>query len=103
MKNPMNGGEISARHYATRELIYLRWQDGRITSLETATQSAATNLWVAPALMDVQVNGFGGFDFQQDDLQLADLLSAARQLQGAGCATFLLTLITDEWEKLMNR
>jgi N-acetylglucosamine-6-phosphate deacetylase len=99
----MNGGEISARHYATRELIYLRWQDGRITSLETATQSAATNLWVAPALMDVQVNGFGGFDFQQDDLQLADLLSAARQLQGAGCATFLLTLITDEWEKLMNR
>src|ERR1044072_5477528 len=62
-------GEICAKHYTTREPVCLRWQDGRITSLDAAAQTSA-NLWLAPALMDVQVNGFGGVDFQQDDLRL---------------------------------
>jgi N-acetylglucosamine-6-phosphate deacetylase len=54
-------------------------------------------------LVDLQVNGFGGIDFQQDNLTVEDLLTAARQLRAAGCGLFLLTLITDEWAKLTAR
>jgi N-acetylglucosamine-6-phosphate deacetylase len=58
---------------------------------------------VAPPLVDLQINGYGGVDFQQDNLALDDLLRATRKLQAAGCASYLLTLITDEWPRLMAR
>ena len=51
--------------------------------------SCAENVWVAPPLVDLQVNGYGGVDFQQDNLTAEELLSAARQLRAmaapAGC------------------
>ena len=100
----MNGdGEVRARHYATREVVCLRWRDGRIVSLETSSQAPAADLWLAPALVDLQVNGFGGIDFQQDNLTLDHLVCAARKLRDAGCTRFLLTLITDEWPRLTAR
>ena len=98
----MNGGEISARDYSTGKPVCVRWKNGTIVSIEEIS-SAPENLWIAPALFDVQVNGYGGVDFQQDDLTLDDLLSAARQLRRDGCARFFLTLITDEWTKLTAR
>jgi len=62
-----------------------------------------SDVWIAPGLFDAQVNGYGGIDFQQDDVTAGDLISAARQLRNAGCTRFLLTLITDEWTKLTGR
>jgi N-acetylglucosamine-6-phosphate deacetylase len=53
--------------------------------------------------VDVQVNGYGGVDFQRDNLSVEDLLKATRGLRAAGCTRFLLTLITDEWSKLTSR
>jgi N-acetylglucosamine-6-phosphate deacetylase len=76
---------------------------GRITRIETAQPAPPRNLWIAPGLFDIQVNGYGGVDFQQDDLNSAELLSAVRQLRAAGCSRFFLTLITDEWPKLTSR
>jgi len=98
----MSEGEIIARHYATGNPVRLRWKQGAICAIEPASESP-TGLWVAPPLVDLQINGYAGIDFQQDNLTLDDLLSATRQLRAAGCATFLLTLITDEWPKLVSR
>src|SRR5439155_25511530 len=52
---------------------------------------------------DLQVNGYGGVDFQTDSLSAEDLLSAVRHLRTAGCTRFLATLITDEWPKMTGR
>lgn len=98
----MDTGELTARHFATRQPVRVRWTGGVITHLEPApapTEAA----WIAPALFDVQVNGYAGVDFQQDDLTADDLLRAARALRADGCGAFLLTLITDEWSKLTAR
>lgn len=54
-------------------------------------------------LIDLQVNGFAGTDFQQDDLGQDQLESAARALVQAGCERFLLTLVTDRWNRLLSR
>src|SRR5689334_24907237 len=78
-------GEICGWYYATREPIRLRWQNGLITALEKAEPSLAKDFWIAPTLFDLQVNGFGGIDFQQDNLTVENLLSAVRQLRAAGC------------------
>jgi N-acetylglucosamine-6-phosphate deacetylase len=95
-------------------LIRLKWGNGTITELERLVTgriasdpelaaSVDTDVWIAPGLFDAQVNGYGGVDFQQDDLKVGDLVSAARQLRNAGCTRFLLTLITDEWTTLTRR
>jgi len=96
-------GEVHAWHWATRQPVRLGWQEGTITHFTTADPLPPPDVWIAPALFDVQVNGYGGIDFQQDNLSADSLLSAARQLRAAGCARFLLTLITDDWLKLMAR
>ncbi len=60
-------------------------------------------LWLAPPLVDPQVNGFAGVDFQRDDLEAADLEHAAAALRRHGCTRFWLTLITDAWDLLLAR
>lgn len=99
----MGDGEVYARHYATGQPICLRWRDGHITHLERTAVEPQPDLWVAPPLFDLQINGYGGVDFQRDGLKLNDLLLATRELRRAACTRFLVTLITDEWSKLTAR
>jgi len=54
----------------------------------------------APALFDLQVNGFAGVDFQQADLALVDLRRAVDALRDRETHRLLLTLITDGIEAL---
>ena len=99
----MNSGEIIAWHQQTRQPARLRWLDGRITALEATDVEPQRDLWLAPPLVDLQVNGFAGVDFQQDNLTVDELLKATRGLRDAGCTRFLFTLVTDEWTRLMGR
>ncbi len=99
----MNEGDLCARHYATGQPVRVIWQHGRINAVLGANQPTPQDLWIAPALVDLQVNGFGGVDFQQDELPLASLVTASRRLRAAGCTRHLLTLITDEWPRLIGR
>lgn len=96
-------GEIKARHCQTGEPVSVSWEDGVITRVSSAAAEVPHNLWVAPALFDLQVNGYAGVDFQQDGLTTRDLLHAARMLRRDGCTRFLLTLITDDWTALTAR
>lgn len=99
----MHQGEIKARHYATGEPMLVRWRAGRFTELSPCAAPGDPDLWIAPALVDLQVNGFAGVDFQQDGLSEADLGRAVRALRQAGCGGFFYTLITEEWSKLIAR
>ncbi len=99
----MNQGEICARHYRTGEPVRVLWQNGRINAILRPNRAVPTGSWIAPALVDLQVNGYGGVDFQQDNLPLSSLVTASRRLRLAGCGRYLLTLITDEWPRMMSR
>jgi len=99
----MNDGDLCARHYSTGLPIRVIWQNGWINSVLGANQSTPSDVWIAPALVDLQVNGFGGIDFQQDNVPLGNLVTASRRLHAAGCGRYLLTLITDEWLRLIGR
>src|SRR5437879_4699390 len=99
----MTGGEIHGWNLATRKPVHLRWADGCITHVEIVASPPAQEQWIAPGLVDLQVNGYAGVDFQADDLTVDDLLVAVRGLRLAGCTSFLVALITDEWPRLMER
>lgn len=83
--------------------VRLAWHEGRITEVAPAPPGAAADVHLAPPLCDLQVNGYAGIDFQQDDLEVEALLQAVRALRRDGCTRFLLTLITDEWPRLVER
>lgn len=97
-----NNGEIAARHYATRKPVRVTWRNGDVTKIENITDAPA-ELWIAPSLFDVQINGYGGIDFQRDNFTTDDLLTAARKLREHGCGKFFFTLITTDWQKLTTR
>ncbi len=95
---------VHARHYATGEPVLISWAAHQITAIQPCRTSEISPLpWIAPPLVDLQVNGFAGIDFQQDNLTADALLRAIEGLNQAGCARFFLTLITDEWDRLLRR
>jgi N-acetylglucosamine-6-phosphate deacetylase len=100
----MGTGETLGRWYSTGDRVRLCWKDGVITSREAMSNREEENgYWLAPPLVDLQVNGFTGVDFQQDDLTPDDLVRACRGLEKAGCGRWLLTLTTDRYPKMMER
>ena len=99
----MTSGEIHAWHFAMRKPVRLRWAGGCITHVEADSSPPPQDQWIAPGLVDLQVNGYAGVDFQGNRLTVDDLLVAVRGLRSAGCIRFLLALITDEWPRLMGR
>ena len=54
-------------------------------------------------LFDFQVNGFGGVDFQRDNLSVDDLRRAVSSLRGHGVGSIFATLITCETDRLCRR
>ncbi len=100
----MNSGNITARFLRTGMPIRVDWDDNRITRIQPADESPEVeHRWIAPALVDLQINGFAGVDFQQDDLTADQLLTAVRALDRHGCRRLLFTLITDDWPVMLTR
>ena len=56
-----------------------------------------------PNIVDLQVNGYAGVDFNQDDLAEADLHLACERLREDGVAGILATIITDELPRMEAR
>ncbi len=54
-------------------------------------------------LFDLQVNGFAGIDFQSEALTLAELRVAVRALRRHGMERILLTLITDDVDRMCRK
>lgn len=57
----------------------------------------------AAGLFDFQVNGFGGVDFQRDNLTSTEFAHAVAALRQHGTSGIFATLITDEIEALCRR
>jgi N-acetylglucosamine-6-phosphate deacetylase len=95
--------ELIGRHYLSQLPVRLGCRDGLIAAIEPLDEATPTDWWVAPALVDLQVNGFAGVDFQDPAISVEGLLAAVRGLRRAGCTRFLLTLVTDEWGRLLSK
>lgn len=50
--------------------------------------------WLAPGFIDLQVNGFGGFDVNGDQVSQASVTGMVRALAAVGTTTFVPTVIT---------
>ncbi len=76
--------------------------DGRV-SLQPCQEGRRTEWWVAPGLLDLQVNGFAGVDFQQSGLTSEQLLQSAMGLLRCGCTCFFPTVVSDDWDAMLEK
>lgn len=100
---PATEGEVVGRSVRSGLPLRLRWKAGRIVECEVVPAPPALKDWIAPPLVDLQNNGYAGIDFQSDGTRPTDLLQSSHALTQAGCTRFLLTLITDSWQALLDR
>lgn len=93
---------VLGRRYDTREPVVVDVDDGRISAVCAADPSPAGEAlpWLAPGLVDVQVNGFGGCEFNDSALTVADVLRISCTLDRFGVTSYYPTATTDSDEAL---
>ncbi len=96
--------KIEGIHYLTGRPVSLEIEGGIIADLKDipSLKADSANLYLAPGLIDNQINGYAGIDFSGNDLDDNSLLSAARAIWSEGVTTFIPTLITNSFESIVN-
>ena len=95
---------ISGIHYATGKPVRIEIHKGLIINVSEAGEDevGSRELFLAPGLIDNQINGYANVDFSGDDLSVSAVIDAARAIWKTGVTTFLPTLITNSHEKLLR-
>jgi len=83
---------IVGRHPASGAGISVEIDSGRIAAIRPA--EVPEDLWLSPGLVDLQVNGFGGLDFNAAALAPEQVAESVAMLARLGTTSFLPTLIT---------
>jgi N-acetylglucosamine-6-phosphate deacetylase len=91
---------LAGRDPRTGESLIVQYADGRITAITQG--SPGETAWLAPGLIDLQVNGYQGDDFNADDLTIDTVDRLALRMLATGVTTFLPTLITAAEDKIIN-
>ena len=91
-------------HYISRKPVRILIKDGVIINItESFSSDIAEDLtFVAPGLIDNQVNGYKGIDFADEHITDERLKSAAEAVWSDGVTTFLPTLVTNSNENLVR-
>jgi len=95
---------IEGIHYESGKPVRIEIINGLIGNIvETqGSKNGGLNIFVAPGLIDNQINGYAGVDFSGDNLLADDVVDAARVIWKEGVTSFLPTLITNSHENLIK-
>ncbi len=99
---------LRGRHVDTGEVVELSIEGTGIAGIGPAPDETAQGpdvlgddgYWIAPALFDSQVNGFGGKDLNAADTSPEDVAAVMRLLWEAGVARFCPTVTTHSYERM---
>jgi len=92
LKDSTGETSITGRDPLTGNGITVTVWDGLITAV--AESNGEGDVYLSAGLVDLQVNGYRGFDLNSPDLSTATVSSLTRELLATGVTTFAPTLIT---------
>ncbi len=95
----MSAQIITGRSPEDSRPIRLTVRDGIIQSIEPAKHD--DEAWLAPGLIDLQINGFGGDDLNGNVLDPETVLRLTRNVVATGVTTYLPTIITTSEQKII--
>jgi N-acetylglucosamine-6-phosphate deacetylase len=90
---------ISGRDPHTGRNIEVVIRDGVIAAVTDVPSADPT--WLSPGLIDLQINGYQGFDLNADNLTSDTVIDLSRSVLATGVTTFLPTIITASEEKIV--
>lgn len=93
---------ILGRKYDTQDPVVVELDGGRVWEVSAANPSCEPTAlpWLAPGLVDLQVNGFGGRAFNDPTLTVADVLRISCTLDRFGVTSYCPTATTDSYAAL---
>jgi N-acetylglucosamine-6-phosphate deacetylase len=93
---------IQGRRYDTGQAVAIAVENGRIAAVTPLADPAGALPWVAPGLVDLQVNGYGGHEFSSQALSVEHVAAIVARLLEFGVAGFCPTLTTNACEALRH-
>ncbi|KYZ76545.1 hypothetical protein AXX12_08935 [Anaerosporomusa subterranea] len=87
------------RHWRTGQSIAVTVRDGVIADIKPCSD---TEPWIAPGLIDVQVNGAGGFNFNGPDAAPETVENVVRILHSHGVTRFCPTVTTATKDSILR-
>jgi len=89
--------------YSDHRKVVIAIQDGRIAKIERGeTAEEGDDVYIAPAFIDNQINGYLGTEFSDPDLTTEEMVRIVRALRSKGVVTFFPTVITASQESLIR-
>jgi len=95
---------VEGIHYGTGNPVRIEIIDGligKIVEIEKL-ENGDRNRYVAPGLIDNQINGYANVDFSGNTLTTENILEAAKAIWRGGVTSFLPTFITNSHENLIT-
>lgn len=91
---------ITCINYITGKTEKILFLNDIIESV-TETENRESNILIGPGLIDLQINGINGIDFNTTTLTQEDVVNATHYLLSQGITTFLPTVITNSDENIL--
>lgn len=91
---------IIARSVLDHKSYELLWDREEIHSIRLSTSSSDPEYILGPGLLDIQVNGYAGVDYNQVHEEFSILGQITRNLVGLGVTQHLPTIITQSKEQI---
>ena len=92
--------EWTGKNWLTCEVVTVKSEDGTI--IEVVQSPDQTDVWIGPGLIDVQVNGMGGFNLNGDNASAENLWGTLKALHREGVTRFCPTIVTGQQERMVE-
>ena len=91
-------GVFEAYHYKTKKSIRVEVDKGNIVEINECSFTGSN--FIAPGLVDLQINGYKGFDFNKKGLSESDVVAITELIWEQGITTYFPTIVTNSDENI---
>ena len=98
MKSPAQ--TIEGLLYSDESPVSITLANEKIKAMKPSKSGNHSQSYVAPGLIDVQINGYVGVDFSGPDLSVEGIRKATKALWKAGVTSYFPTVITSDIERI---
>ncbi len=98
---PNDNSEIEGILYSDNGYVSIETSSGKITGINRlSSENKDQELFIAPGLIDVQINGYMGVDFSGPNLTIEGVRKATKALWKVGVTSYFPTIITSDIERI---
>ncbi|MGD8214689.1 N-acetylglucosamine-6-phosphate deacetylase [Aestuariimicrobium sp. Y1814] len=98
-----SGRRVEGRDPATGQVLRVQLERGTIGAVERRGHSGSDLPWLVPGLVDLQVNGYAGFDVNHETPGAEHIVGITEALRSRGVTTWVPTVITGSQEQVIDR